>query len=196
MLERYEWVDKEYDLVWTVGVVEGRTEADVVRAYGGNPSQPAEPRVFEEAWVPQEHFGDYFHIQTLTHVRYVVAIEPNGWIGSIPEIARRASTGGRFLSVFWNINGNYKIVQAIDGQVVACFNPMSIDGLPERGELRPPWIEGRRIGLHHLRSTCLALVEEQTGLAFDRKWLDIKLPVYRAPAPRELLRDVDGAWLP
>lgn len=196
MLERYEWVDKEYDLVWTVGVVEGRTEADVVRAYGGDPGQPAEAKVFEEAWVPQDDFGDYFHVQTITHDRYVVALEPNGWVGSIPGIARRASAGGKFFSIFWNINGVYKVVQAMNGQVVACFDPMSVDGPPEPGEVRPPWIEGRRIEQDHIRSTCLSLIEERTGLVFDRAWLEIALPVYRLAAPRESLHGEDNAWQP
>ncbi|MGQ0840853.1 DUF6461 domain-containing protein [Actinokineospora sp.] len=195
MLNRHQWADKEYDLAWTVAVVSDRNPDDVVKAYGGDPSSPMDQATFEESWVPEDNFGEYFHVQILTHGGYVIAIEQNGWTGSIPEVARRASAGGRFFSVHWNVNGVYRIVQAAEGQVSALFDPMSANGPVELGEVRPAWASETVFEVDHLRSTCLHVMEQQTGLAFDRNWLDRRLPLYRIPPPRVLLAGIENAWI-
>lgn len=196
---KYEWFDTAYDLSWTVAVIEGRAADDVVRVYGGDPEQPAGTWTYRQATVPETEFGHYFHVQTLTHDRYVVAIENNGWSGSIPEIARRASQGkARYLSVYWNVNGMSNITQAENGRVIAYFDPLYVEEGegPQDGEIYPEWIKGLTIDAGHVRSTALALVEQQTGLAFDRSWLDTALPTYRIPDPDVMLRNVDGAREP
>jgi hypothetical protein len=42
-----------------------------------------------------------------------------------PTLARQLSqSGGRFFSISWNINSVTRIVQAIDGKLMADFEPM------------------------------------------------------------------------
>lgn len=47
-----------------------------------------------------------------------------------------------------------------------------------------------------LDATCLAMLEQQTGLVFDPSWLSMPLPTYRIPDPDALLKDVENARLP
>jgi hypothetical protein len=143
-----------------------------------------------------EHFDEYSVVQISTHQHYGVAIEPNGWTGNVPEIARRASAdGGHFFSVYWSPSA-FQIVEAKDGQVTASFDPNFI-GLPGgANDLLPGWVADDDFSLEHLKASCLAALEQQTGLAFERAWLDAKLPTYRIPDPDGLLKDVENARVP
>jgi hypothetical protein len=51
----------------------------------------------------------------------VVAVEPNGFAGSRPEVLRRASGNGAAVSVFWNVNGQTRFSYAVAGAVVTSF---------------------------------------------------------------------------
>lgn len=63
--------------------------------------------------MPLDELGTYGLVQVRQEGRHVVLIENNGWLGKSAEIARNASAnGGSFLSVFWNLNANYKLTQA------------------------------------------------------------------------------------
>lgn len=56
-------------------------------------------------------------MQLKTHGRYVVAIEPNGWVGNAPEVALKlTSPSGTFFSVYWSVNG-HQLLQATGGQI-------------------------------------------------------------------------------
>jgi len=57
-------------------------------------------------------------------------------------------------------------------------------GLPagER-DLHPEWIKGIDFRVTSLHPLCLTLVEQQTGLEFDHRWLDMPWPTYRVPDP-------------
>ncbi len=131
----------------------------------------------------EDDFGNYFHVQVFTQSSYVLAVENNGWCGSSPTIARRASVSdGRFLSVYWAPE-NFRIHQAIDGELAAAFDPVMV-GLPagER-DLHPNWIIGIDFRTTLLQPLCLELLEKQTGLEFDRRWLDTPWPTYRVQDP-------------
>ncbi|MGQ0842227.1 hypothetical protein [Actinokineospora sp.] len=74
-----------------------------------------------------------------------MAVEPNGWAGSIPEIARRLSAGGGyFFSLYWSPSA-YQIMEAVDGKVTAFFDPIYVvEGQGAgQGELYPGWLTGR-----------------------------------------------------
>ncbi|MGH3759887.1 DUF6461 domain-containing protein [Actinophytocola sp.] len=197
LIDKYAWI-QEYDtLAWTVAVIQGRTEPDVIAVYGGDPAESLESRPFDDAIVPDEDFGTWFYLQTVTADTAVVAIENNGWTGTVPEIARRATAaGGRFCSVHWNVEGRWRIVQANDGQVTACFDvSMAADGMDTFDKL-PAWLDDADLSDDSLDATCLAILEQQTGLAFEPSWLTVPLPTYRIPDPDVLLKDVENARLP
>jgi hypothetical protein len=108
---RYGWADNE-GLLWTAAVVEGRSEAEVIRGYGGDPDHPVgampfaatEPDLYRPVpldlpanLIPAPIDEGKVYVQILTHGRYVVALENNGFAGADPTLARRLSqSGGRF----------------------------------------------------------------------------------------------------
>lgn len=193
LTEKYAWADEDENLAWTVAVIDGFDADEVIRIYGGDPAQPLGQWTFDDAWVPEDDFGEYFYVQVITHDGYVVAIEPNGWTGKVAEIARRASAdGGRFFSVYWNADGRWYIVQAINGAVTGSFDV----ALRYPTDLLPAWAVEVDFSTNNLGALCLALMEQQTGLVFDPAWLRDKLPTYRIPDPDVMLRDVDGARQP
>lgn len=190
MLERYAWADDHGAGIesWTVAVVEGRSPDDVVRIYGGDPDKPVGERYFAQLYYLQgdERRGYKFHLQVLTSGEHVVALENGGYTGNLPEIARRCSVdGGRFFSVYWSPSCPPQLIQAIDGQLTAYFK------LASTGEPAPPWIKDLSVDAKKLRSTALALMEQQTGLAFDRDWLTAARLTYRIPDPYRMLADDD-----
>jgi len=194
---KYAWADEDHDLAWTVGVFE-RFAADAMLAiYGGGRGDHLDEMTFDDAMtLRNDHFDEFAVVQFKMHERYGVAIEPNGWTGNVPEIARRASVdGGRFFSVYWSPSA-CQILQAKNGQVTASFDPNFI-GLPAgANDLLPGWVGDDEFPLEQLNASCLAAMEQQTGLAFNRGWLDAMLPTYRIPDPDVMLKDVENARMP
>jgi hypothetical protein len=185
--ERYLWADNDFDLAWTVAAIEGTTAQDAVAAYsGGEPAEPVGQMEFGRAYVPEDDLGDYFIIQVMLHGRRIVVIENNGWLGTNRQIAQRASSaGGRFFSVYWSPSGD-RIVQAINGELVASFEPLSIGDTSSEGDTHPEWLRDTVFSTEGLHSTMLAVLEEQTGIAFDPQWLRKELQTYRIPGGARL----------
>lgn len=197
LLERYAWADHDHGMgrinSWTVAVVEGRPAAEVVRIYGGDPDKPDGERYFAQLYYLQgdEQCGYKFHLQGVAAGDHVVALENHGYTGNLPEIARRCSAdGGRFFSVYWSPSSRPQLIQAIDGRLTAYFD-LRPGEEPYTGVLAPLWISNLDVDAAKLRSTSLALMEQQTGLAFDRDWLTEVRPTYRIPDPYRMLADDD-----
>ena len=181
-VKRYAWADTAYDLAWTLAVVAGRTTEDVLAAYGVRAGSEPARLSFEVALLERnEHLDDYGLIQLKEHNGHLLAIEPNGWVGNAPEVARKlASPTGRFLSVYWSPSA-HQLVQATDDQLVAWFDPTFLGQAAGASDLLPGWVEPDDFPLEHLRSASLAAVERVTGVAFDEAWLSEPLPTYRLP---------------
>ncbi|CRK59148.1 hypothetical protein [Alloactinosynnema sp. L-07] len=180
--ERHAWVDTDHDLAITLAVVVGSRADDVVRAYGGDPAAPIGARTFAESAVPVDDIGDYGHAQVFTVADRVVVLENNGWAGSDPDTAVRASTGGgSFLSAYWNVDALSRLVQAVDGKVTANLEPLFAANPPQVGDVYPEWLDGGAFTAATYRSACLAVVQQQTGVAFDRKWLETAWSTFRIP---------------
>lgn len=180
-VNRYAWADTAYDLSWTLAVIQGRAEEEVRAAYGA--ADAVGRLTFEQATADRnDHLDEYGLVQIKPHGDHVLAIEPNGWIGNAPEIARKLSgPEGVYFSVYWSVNG-HQFVQATDGQITGRFDPTFI-GLPAgANDLLPGWVEPQDFPLERLRSSSLAAVERRTGLAFERTWLDEPLSTYRIPS--------------
>lgn len=195
LIDKYRWVD---DIeAWTVSVISGRGWEDVVRLHGGDPTAPVGDLTFagvDERRGPQTDHLE-FYVQVLVHGDAVVTFEHNGWSGSLPEIARRCSVGGgRFFSVYWNVNAFGLVTQAVDGAIAAQFEALyPLDPEEGQGELRPGWAIGPPVAVGLAWRADMALLEQQTGVAIDPAWLRMPLPTYRTVDPHWLYRDVDGA---
>ncbi|WP_298132022.1 DUF6461 domain-containing protein [Micropruina sp.] len=53
-----------------------------------------------------------------------VAWEDNGFAGTDPDNAAKLSAGGRFASMFWNVNAVMQFSYLSDGQVLRQFDPL------------------------------------------------------------------------
>ncbi|WP_104482824.1 DUF6461 domain-containing protein [Actinokineospora auranticolor] len=182
-MTRYAWADTAFDLAWTLAVTTGRTEQEVLAAYGVRDDAQPTDLTFEAALEQRnEHFDDYGLLQLTRRGQHLLAIEPNGWVGNAPEVARTLSRpSGVFLSVYWSANGDHQIVQARDGQLTARFDPTFIGQPAGANDMLPGWCEPEDFPLDHLKSASLAAVERVTGLAFDDSWLTAPVPTYRLP---------------
>jgi hypothetical protein len=193
LAEKYAWANTDYDLAWTVAVIAGSPEDVVLDVYGGGSAVELGEMTFADATKERnDHFGEYGVLQLVRCGDVVVAIEPNGWTGSVPEIAERVSAGeGRFFSVYWSPSG-YQILQATNGQVTGRFDPNFI-GLPaSASDLLPRWVEPEDFPLEQLRSSCLAALERQTGVRVEWRWLEEEMATYRVPDPDAMLRQLEG----
>lgn len=198
LMERYAWADDPaLDLTWCVSVVDGSDEAAVIRVFGGDPASARAMTFCEAETDAGEHFGEYTNLQAVCPGQHVVTIDGYGCTGTVPEIARRASEdGGRFFGFHHDMNGNSRIIQAVDGKVTAFFEPLFVNDRDLSQPWRPKWVEDARFPVERMQAACLAALEEQTGLAFDRTWLDTVLPTYRVPDPDELFKNVPQAREP
>ncbi|MGW4823094.1 hypothetical protein ACWEP4_29965 [Streptomyces sp. NPDC004227] len=102
LVARYAWADADEPDAYTFSVITGKTESEVIRAFGGDPGVSRLMTSAETAseLAAQLYMEDYELLQVVTVDRCVIAIEW-GYHGSIPEVARRASAGGgEFFSVY------------------------------------------------------------------------------------------------
>ena len=196
LTDKYSWL-MEID-AWTVAIVKGRSTDEIIRIYGGDPATPVGYFGFGEMADLQgrgEPESLRFHMQAFSVGSHVIVLENNGWHGSMPEIARRCSAGeGRFFSVYWNINAFGFVTEAIAGKVAAQFEhlyPLAPQASPH--ERRPEWAIGPDVDVEVARQTCFALMEQQTGVAFDPYWLGERRPTFRIPDVHWMLRDVPNA---
>ncbi|GLZ38619.1 hypothetical protein [Actinokineospora sp. NBRC 105648] len=199
--ERYRWLDDALDIDWSVAVINGRTLDEVVATYGGDVSKPLGPMDYASAktWRNQ-HFDDGGIICVRQLPGAVLVIEPNGWASSIAEIARRQSAnGGHFFSVYWSPSA-FQVLAANDGTVSALFDPVYLepaDDQPRSGEVYPAWLTGSEfLDDRHIRSTCITLLEEHTGVQIERTWLGEPHATYSIPDPDDLLRGIADVRLP
>jgi len=193
LVDRYSWVNGIE--AWTIAVISGRTLDEVVRIYGGDPMAPLGELTFAE--VDERRAGGpvEFYLQLVSLGEVVVGIENDGYSGSLPEIARRCSSGGgQLFSVQWNVHAAGMVTQAVDGAVIARFESLfPVAPEPRGGDLRPEWAIGATVDPDAAWQVCMAQLELGTGVAVEQAWLDSPRPTYRLPDPYELYRDVPGA---
>lgn len=120
----YRWLDPlhaqtHFAVAACVTVVRGLDVAETVLAFGGDPSLPPQPlRSFEET-------GYYLEVAAVGQLDdVVVAVEPNGFQGSRPEVLRVASRMGDAVSVYWNVNLNCRFSYSVRGELVTSFDPL------------------------------------------------------------------------
>ncbi|MFJ8108966.1 DUF6461 domain-containing protein [Streptomyces sp. NPDC096132] len=183
LVARYAWADgNEWD-AFTFSVIAGRTEDEVIRAFGGDPGV-WRLMTFDEVRDEQAaHRRDLLRVVTVgTHV---VAIEW-GYHGSMPETARRASAGGgEFFSVYRDINACFQVMYAVDGHVDGMFDPFELE---DAAWMEPPpevpaWAADVSFHMETLCAESLALMERTTGVTVDPAWRDTRLRTVLLPPP-------------
>jgi hypothetical protein len=172
----YAWVADERMDGFCVTAVTGVPLEEVVRRFGGDPATSMQA-TFAEAFngVPGPtsilagEVGDG-----------VVVAENNGWQGVSDDVVARVARGGRLASYYRNVNAVMAFVHAVDGVVVAFFDPL-LDGVPAALADAAAGLdfEGERV-----EPACFALLERLTGIQIDRAWLlDESHLVVGVPSP-------------
>ncbi|TDP94034.1 hypothetical protein [Labedaea rhizosphaerae] len=195
-IDHYQWADEDPDLVLTAAVIPGVTIAEAVQLHGGDPAQLVS-KPSAEAWpAPTPDGGQTFTVQFIELGTAVVAIEPGGWTGSIPEIARRGSRNGRYVAAYWSMSGAYRITEAEQGGVTAYFDPFAVGEPGGMGDRQPAWAADLALDIEQPNASCLAALEVRSDVAFQQEWLTSPQPTCQVPGPDRLLAGVDQAWTP
>jgi hypothetical protein len=195
LIDNYVWVDAIEG--WTVSVMGPRRTDELVRIFGRGQAVPLGEVACTD--VDRLRGPDTGAVEPFLQVaqfnEYTVAFERDGWSGAFPEIARRCSAaGGWFFSVYWNVNAAGFVTRAVDGVITAQFEslyPLAPAGRP--GERRPEWAIGPEVGSGVVWQACMALLEQETGIAVQRGWLGEPWPTFRIPEPYHLYGDIEGA---
>jgi hypothetical protein len=199
LVERYRWAEQDGLVALTISVVAGRTEEDVVSAFGGAQA-PRRIMTFRQIGdiLATPEAGSIHPMLVVSTGSCVVTIENTGYHGSIPEIARRASAGGgRFFSAYWDMHGDHQVMYAEDGRVQVVFDPLDARRAPAGASVPlPRWAEGVRPDRTDAGASCLALLERVMRVRVDRDWMHMPLRAVILRDPATMFDDAEAAWLP
>lgn len=111
---------------------------------------------------------------------WLVLIEPNGYLASLPEALEALSDADVAVSVYWNVNAQMRFAIYADGILVRSFDPLLTDLGPEGEPL--PEEQGLRFGVEgEPRADAMTLAQRLTGVALDRRSvLDAPHPTWTA----------------
>lgn len=108
----------------------------------------------------------------------LLGAEHNGWQGVQEDVASRISRGGELASFYRNVNAVMTFVHAVDGVVLAMFDPL-LEDVPES-------LLGHVEGLDFAGSTeasAFVLLERLTGIGLREEWLVATHSRYDVPSP-------------
>ncbi len=163
----YAWAEELEAYCFTAVV--GLPPDEVIRRLGADPDKPEEPRTFEECFWTAD--GPQWAQVGPADGGLVVA-EHNGFRAE--QRAARLSEGGVLACFFRNVQAVMRFVYAVDGAVLAEFDPL-VDRLPPGG-VDPasiePALDGLSFGLFTAEPSALTLLERLTGVRIQRSWLD------------------------
>lgn len=156
----YEWVDSLEAYCFTAAV--GLSPAEAVRRLHGVPAVAR--RTFAECFWPAA--GPQW-AQLGTVDGGLLVAEHNGWRAE--EAVERLSAGARVACFVRDVHAVMRFVYAIDGRIVADFDPLLDREPPRRLE---PALHGLSFGLFTAETSALQALERLTGVRVARSWLD------------------------
>jgi hypothetical protein len=164
-----------------ITLVRGLDEAEVLRRFGGERSQPCTLTVGEWGELSGSFHAGYPQIVLVAKAGgWAVGVEDNGWEGSRPEVLRALSRGTQAVSVYRNVNGLGYFSDAMDGEVLVQFELL----VPQRRWGSQPDLllpQMRAVGLDpdwheppygQVDTAALALAERVTGVHLDPRVLE------------------------
>jgi hypothetical protein len=173
----YDWLDQLEAYCFTAVV--GLDPAETVRRLGGDPAT-AQPRTFEECFWAAD--GPQWALVDRVDAGVLVA-EHNGWRAE--EAAETLSHGARVACFFRNVQAVMHFVYAVDGVVVAEFDPL-LHRHPTGGAAIAAQLDGLDFGLFAAEPSALALLQRLTGVQVRAAWLNtpqraVTLPAVNTP---------------
>jgi len=174
----YDWVDELEAFCFTAVV--GLDRGETVRRLGGDPDR-SQPRTFDECFWKAD--GPQWAQVAAVDTGVLVA-EHNGWRGE--ETVEMLSRGGRLACFFRNVQAVMHFVYAVDGRVVAEFDPL-LQTRPNDAAARQAIgseLDGLRFGLFGAEPSALSLLERLTGVSVRPTWLAAPQPAVALPPLR------------
>jgi hypothetical protein len=175
---RYGWITRldAYCFTALLGVA---PEAVAIRL-GADPAT-ATRRTFDECFWTVD---DPQYAQLAETEGGVILAEHNGWRAE--EEAEALSRGGRLACFYRNVDAVMRFVYAVDGHVLAAFDPL-LDRRPKEGadpDVLDPWLRGLPFGLHAAEPSAMTLLERATGVRVTLSWLNRRQPAVQLPPLR------------
>ncbi len=162
-----EWVEHLEAYCFTAVV--GLDADEAIRRLGGDPTRGVGSRTFAECFWPAD--GPQWAQVGALDGGLLVA-EHNGWRAE--EVVEPLSRGARLACFFRNVHAVMHFVYAVDGRVLAEFDPL-LDHAPKAGydpRCLDRALQGLPFGLFAAEPSALTLLERLTGVRVARSWLD------------------------
>ncbi|HET6562661.1 MAG TPA: DUF6461 domain-containing protein [Marmoricola sp.] len=160
--DEYAWIHEVLSDAACVTAVTGTTEVDVLRAFGADSA----------AQVPLEDAfgtGETGCVSVVGVDGGVIAIEFNGFLGSLPEVLTSLSIGGLAASMFWNVNDDNAFSCARHGELltsVDLYDAEDPDDVDVPVELRQLFESAGREDAD-LHATGVAMVAQFAGVGIS-----------------------------
>jgi hypothetical protein len=162
----YEWAESLEAFCFTAVV--GLDPGETARRLDGDLAA-GQPRTFDECFWAAD--GPQW-AQIGTVEGGVLVAENNGWRAE--ECIERLSKDVRVACFFRNVQAVMHFVYAVDGTVVAEFDPL-VEKWPSGGadpSAIAPVMDGLAFGLFAAEASALALLERLTGVRVQESWLN------------------------
>lgn len=168
----YKWVlDDGVGVACCITVVAGIGPDEVLRRFGADTSRTLNLGIEAE---DTEAYGQ--SVAVVAVPGGTVAVEPNGFQGSLEKVLRRVACDSVAASVFWNVNDDNSFVAVRDGAVVVqvdmydfldAVDPEVLDDLDLPADLRALCLQAAEVD-EVPWPTGLAMAETFTGVAIPR----------------------------
>jgi hypothetical protein len=129
---------------------------------------------FAEAEEQQDSFAGTHTVQVESaeseRGSWLVLVEPNGYLASLPEALVALSDADVAISVYWNVNAQMRFAFYADGILIRSFDPL----LPDLGPEGKALAEEADLSFgaeSEPRASAMTLAERLTGVAVERDWL-------------------------
>ena len=182
----YGWLEDYFDDAACLTVVVGKDEAAVLHDLGADRTATVamgDAVSFDE---DEEGSNGPSFVSVIAVPGGVLAVEFNGYQGSLSEVVAALSSGGRAASMFWNVNDDNAFTCARQGELVATVDmydaeePDSVD-LPDELMTLFASAEDGDADLHALG---LAMVEQFTGIRITPEQIASLDAAYPVPGTR------------
>jgi len=195
--DRFDWIDEEEGLYPVLTLVEGVSEDETIRRFGGDPAATRALVADEIYGLQPNRPGHRGHVGVGTVGKVVFALEVVGSTGAVPGVLRELSRGGRCFGLLLGVNGDDRVHYAVDGDLVVyeeAYGPVT----PLReGDVR--WDPGWCVGLVDVSdpaglwcSRLFLLAERVMSVTIDRSWFS--RPLRTAEIPGSATFSNSSAW--
>ncbi|GAA1091186.1 MULTISPECIES: DUF6461 domain-containing protein [Kitasatospora] len=195
--DRFGWTAEEDDFHPVLTLIEGITEDEVIRRFGGAPDA-AGPLSLDEIHGRQPEYPERRdHVGVGTVGGVVFALEFVGWTGAVPGVLRDLSRGGRCFGIHLDVHGRSTVHYAVDGGLVVheeAYGPVT----PLReGDTRwdPAWCDGLidvTDPTEFWGPKLFLLAERVMGTTIERPWFTG--PLRTAEIPNAEVFENTPAW--